>query len=355
MHKVKYVHFLWRNETKFNINIVKLVNEELDPERKNHLFVTPHQSVYDSLTKYDNIVLDQTKRNLFNKYAPFCDWIFSHSTMNLWSVLGMSGRSAKKVILRTWGGSFGCQYREGQFIRNLLKKFINHCYSKKINSFAAIGIAKRTDIISMQGKVKNNRFYTIPYTSLDRENILIQEKQRVIEKDSVLNVALYHRGTKEGNHIEILKKLEHLGNKIRIYVPLSYGDKEYIEKVKSYIKDNCSQNVIVVDEFMEYEEYVAFTNRMDIAVFDCKTSTALGNIAVYLFLEKKIILNRNGVIKKAFDEEDIPHGYVDELETISYEDFAKMPDYPEGVHYSMMPLGREKSLSAWQEVLSDFN
>ncbi len=353
---VKYVHIIYRNEVKFSHSLVSFINEPsigLSPEQ--HMFITPHKMVYEELKSYGNVVLDTSKGCLINKYAPLCDWIICHSFYDFKDVFKIKHKYLKKILFRYWGGGFGFQYKKGQLLQNLVKIPANIILKKRFNTFAAIGIVKNVDKINLENKLKTERFYLMPYARLKADEIRTHAKNNPPEKDGITNVALYHRGTFEGNHIEILKKLERFGNKIRIYVPLSYGDKDYIEKVKSYIRENSPENVIVVDEFMEYDAYVQFINRMDVGIFDCTTSTALGNIAVYLFLEKKILLNREGVIKKAFDEENIPHDFVDELETMSFEAFVKMPEYPDGINYELMPMGRTRAIEAWKKVMKDFN
>jgi len=354
--KAKYIHIIYRDETKFSTRIVHFINDQtlgLKPEQ--HLFVTPHKKVYEAVKGYPNVVFDDSKENLINKYAPLCKWIICHSFYDFKDIFKIKRKYLKKILFRFWGGGFGFKYKKGQLLQNLVKIPANIILRKRFDSFAAIGFAKNTDIFTLNKKLKTDRYYIMPYTNSDSESILERVRDKGYVGDGIVNVALYHRGTVEGNHIELLKKLERFGNKIRIYVPLSYGDKDYIEKVKAYIKENSSENVIIVDKFMEYEEYTSLINSMDIGIFDCETSTALGNVAVYLFLKKKMILNRNGVIKKAFDEENIPHGFVDELDSISFEELAKKPDYPENVHYDMMPLGKKRSVEAWKKIMTDFN
>lgn len=354
--RAKYIHIIYRNETKFSHSLVEFINApSVDLEREKHLFVTPHRKVYEAVKEYDNVILDESKTNLINKYAPLCDWIICHSFFDFKDVFKIKRKYLEKIIFRYWGGGFGFQYKKGQFIQNLVKIPANIELRRRFNSFAAIGVVKNVDIINIKDKLKTKKFYKMPYIRLQAEETLSNAKNNPTEKDGIINVALYHRGTPEGNHIEILKKLERLGDKIRVYVPLSYGDEKHIKKVKNYIKENSSENVIAIDKFMEYEEYVSLINRMDIGIFDCTTSTALGNVSVYLFLEKKLFLNRNGVIKKAFDEENIPHSFVDELDSISLEEFEKMPEYPDGAHYELMPMGIEGAVEAWKKIMEDFN
>ena len=354
--RIKYVHLLYRNETKFSCSLVSFVNEpSVGFECEKHLFVTPHTKVYEALKQFENVVLDTDDICLINKYAKKSDWVICHSFRDFKDVFKIKHKYLKKILFRYWGGGFGFQYKKGKYFSNLVKIFANIELKRRFNTFAAIGILKNVDILNLQDKLKTDRFYQMPYLRLKSEEILECARNNPPEKDEIINVALYHRGTVEGNHIEILKKLERFGDKIRVYVPLSYGDEQYIKQVKEYIKNNSPENVIVVDRFMEYEDYVGLINQMDIGIFDCTTSTALGNVAVYLFLRKKMYLNRDGVIKKAFDEENIPHGFVDEIGTIQFEEFIKMPHYPENVHYDLMPMGKKRAIEAWKRIFNDFN
>jgi len=355
-YRAKYIHLIYRNEVKFSHSLVSFINEPsvgLCPEQ--HIFVTPHKKVYEELKCYGNVFLDTDSVCLINKYAPKCDWIICHSFYDFKDVFKIKHKYLKKILFRYWGGGFGFQYKKGQIAQNLVKIPANIILKKRFESFAAIGIAKKVDILNLENSIKTGRFYHMPYARLRADEILNDAKNNPPEKDGILNIALYHRGTFEGNHIEILKKLERFGDKIRVYVPLSYGDAEYIEKIKKYIKENCKDNVIIVDKFMEYEEYVQFINKMDVGIFDCTTSTALGNITVYIFLQKKLLLNRNGVIKKAFDEENIPHSFVDDLDTISFEELSEILYYPENADYDLLPVGKAKGMVAWKKIMTDFN
>lgn len=353
---IKYVHIIYRNEEKFSSRVVRFINNpETGIDSKLHLFVTPHKKVYNSVKEFENVILDESKENLINKYAPQCKWIISHDFLDVKDVFKVKRKYLKKIIYRYWGGGFGYQYKKGQPLKNVLKAVINCCLKRRINAFSAIGIAKNVDIMVLQTKLKDMRYYRMPYTNIESESILEKVRDSECVNDGIYNVALYHRGTVEGKHIEILKKLKRFGNKIRIYVPLSYGDEKYIEQVKAHIKNNSYDNVVVVDEFMEYEDYVSLINRMHIGIFNCDKSNALGNVAVYLFLRKKLFLNRNGLIKKAFDEDSIPHRFVDELDTISFDEFVADAGYPKDISYELMPLGRKKSIEAWAKIIQDFN
>ena len=354
---VRYIHIIGHNEPKFSSRVIKFINDcSTNINSEEHLFIVPYENVYEVVKEFKNVVFDKGNTSfLVNKYAPFCKWIVCHGEKKVWDLYKIKNKHLKKVVYRYWGGGFGFCYKKGELAGNIAKYFFNAERYRRFNKFAAIGIAKNVDIMNMRGKVKHNRFYYMPYTDLKSEEILEKVRAESFEHDGIFNVALYHRGTEEGNHIEILKTLKKFGEKIRIYVPLSYGKKEYIEKVKKYIKECCSENVIVLDDFMEYEEYVRVINHMDIGIFDCATSTALGNIAVYLFCKKKIFLNKNGIIKKAFDEENIPHSFVDELDKIDFEEFKKMPVYPENVHYDLMPMGKTRAIAAWKKFIEDFS
>ena len=106
---------------------------------------------------------------------------------------------------------------------------------------------------------------------------------------------------------------------------------------------------------MPYYDYVKFLNKMDIAIFDGNMSYALGNISVLLLLKKKLFINRNGVIKEAFDEDSIPHKCVEEIDNMELADFIKGIEYPENMGDSMLPYSRERVMRAWKAFFKEFN
>jgi len=354
----KYIHILWRNETKFNGALVDLIdNPQYEFNSDNHLFITPNQDVYDALSKYKNVVLDKKKENLFNRYAGRCDWIISHSNLSIKDFLFAKRSSLNNIIYRYWGGGIaGFKTSQAFSAKNFLKIVLNIWYRHKIKQLAAIGIANVVDTIDIRKTFKNIPLYLFPYATADSYNDLLTVKNIPGQQNECLNVLLGHRGTRENNHIQILDKLSaYSKEKMRIYIPLSYGDQDYITEVKGWVANNKKENVIIVDDFMSYKDYAAFLNSMDIAIFDGKESYALGNVSILLFFEKKFYFNQNGVIKEAFETEGIPCEVIDNIGVQDFDKFSQGTTYQGVTTDKLIPHNFEYSLSILRTIFRDYN
>ena len=352
--KAKYIHILVQNETKFNLPLIKIINERKDVFNKDeHLFVTSGEKVYEAAKEFSNIIYDETGKNLINRYAPIGDWVIIHGHLSVAEGIKIKNKYLGKIILRFWGGSIGFKCRAGNFVKNIAKRVLNHLYISKVSRFAAFGIANRVDEIVIRKTLNTIPMFEMPYGMGKRDEIMELLKNEECGDD--FNVLVGHNAWNHDNHIAILKKLEKYGDKIKVYVPLSYGNEEYKAKVEKYIEENNPGNIVAVKDFMPYDEYIKFLNRMNVAIFDGNISYALGNIAVLLLLKKKIFLNREGDIKAAFELEGVPHKCVDELDDMVFEEFSEKLDYPENADYNMMPYTKVRALNAWKKFFEKFN
>lgn len=354
MRKFKYIHILLYDETKFNVPFIKIINERSDVfNKEDHLFVTGSEKVHNDTKEFSNVIYDESGENLINKYAPMGDWIVVHGHLSVFEGIKIKNKYLKKIILRFWGGSIGFQCKSGDFAKNIIKKILNSLYVSKVSSFAAFGIANKVDAVTIRKTLPDMPLFDMTYGTGKRQEILDLVKDE--KPCGGINVLVGHNAWNHDNHIEILKKLAKYGNEIKIYVPLSYGNESYRMKVEKYIENNNPGNITIVKEFMPYDEYVKFLNKMDIAILDGDMSYALGNISVLLLLKKKLFVNRNGVIKEALDEDSVPHKCVDELDDMGLADFIKGIEYPENMSESMLPYSKERAIKAWKTFFKEFN
>lgn len=352
--KAKYIHILMQNETKFNLPLIKNINSRSDVfDKEEHLFVTSGKKVYEATKEFSNVIYDETGKNLINKYAPMGDWIIIHGHLSVFEGIKIKRKFLGKMILRFWGGSIGYQCKTGNFAKNIVKKILSSLYVLKVSRFVAFGIANRVDEIVIRKTLKDIPVFEMTYGMGKQEEILELLKDE--ECGDGFNVLVGHNAWNHDNHIDILKKLKKYGDRITIYVPLSYGNETYKVKVEKYIEENNPGNIVIVKDFMPYDDYMKFLKKMDVAILDGTISYALGNVSVLLLLKKKIFLNREGDIKAAFDLEKIPHNCVDELDNMDFGEFSKKTDYPENEEYNMLPYTRERAINSWKKFFEKFN
>ena len=353
---IKYVHLLYRNETKFNSRIVRMINDnEQQFNASEHLFVSCYKEQYEQLPHYKNIVLNTERCNLINKYCSLSDvWIIMHSCTSIKDFLFIHRKYLNKVIFRYWGGGIdGYCYKFGEPIRNVIKKYLNYLYQKKLANIKIIGIANIVDVLDIERTFKRVCLMPLPYIDENAYTILQDCKNSdEIKNTDCINIMIGHRGSAEGAHIKIIKLLQKFKNhNCKLFLPLSYGDSVYIQKVKEYIEKNKYENVVVIDKFMDYSQYAKLLSKMDIGIFNGKNSYALGNIAMLLFLGKKIYLNDDGIIKKAFIHEQVPYGKICDIEKESFQDFIKPVTYKQGVRDNLIIHNSEFHKKQWIDLL----
>lgn len=356
-NKYKYIHIMYAHDDKFVGPLIRSFNEEPEKYRLNeNLFVTPFENVYEKIKKYKNVILDSSKCNLYKKYSGQCTLIISHGMSSFAQMLTTSKSVKNKILYRYWGGSRTTHYKfdEGNFFINIYKRIKFNLFKNTLESFAGIGISNSVDKIDLNNVSKNLKYYPLPYDSRYEwlEQIYINSSP-----SATFNVLLGHRGKSEGNHIELLDKLTRYIPNIKIYVPLSYGDSEYIQKVTKYVSELHSDNIEIISEFMPPDKYALLLSSMHIGIFDGVTSYALGNISMMLEFCKTIYLNEKGVIAKAFKQGNVPYKNIANIGNIDVNEF--MTCFPDecfkDLETDLLPVSKITMAERWSNVFNDFS
>lgn len=357
MKHYKYIHLFFKNDIKFNESICAMIqNPDYKFNMEEHAFVVMFQEVYDVLGKYDNVIFDDGKNNPFNKYGKYCDWMIAHSVHSIFQLMSINKKYLNKVIYRYWGYSLaGFNYHEGKKFTNIIKRCLNIYYYKKLHKFAAVGIANIVDIIDIRKQFKNIPLYQLPYMpDINSDEVLERCKSSNYTKSDVINVVIGHRSGAEGNHYNIIKWLmKYPENRLKIYIPLSYGDEKYAKELTQFIEKLQKSNIEIISNFMNYEEYLSFVNKMDIGIFDGEMSYALGNISIFLTFNKTVFLNRKGLIKEAFDMESIPCRCVDEIPGMDIDEFCRLFNQYDSKSMGILP--KDEYLNMWYKFLDTYN
>jgi len=351
----KYIHFLWQDELKFTTATAEMIfNPQYGFDSSEHLFITPHQQVYDALKVHANAVLDTG--NLFNKYGDCCEWIITHDVPRRY--LGRIKRKyLKKIVWRTWG--LGLFYVEvpGRPLRNWMKRRVNDYLRHQIQQFRLVGTAEGIGqvvdeiyIAKQFGDVE-----TMPLSYLregQNDELLRIMGSSVPREDNCVNVLIGHSGWEE----YILKGIDQVSEfcekDMKVHFVLSYGRADLIEEIRRTAKEKLGQHAEFQEEFLPYGEYFEFLRKMDIFILDSEESIALGNILALLCLKKKIFLNRNGVLKQAFENVGLPFCCTDEIVEMGFERFSQPATYPESTKEFTIPLDMHAAAAQWKGLFS---
>lgn len=106
-----------------------------------------------------------------------------------------------------------------------------------------------------------------------------------------VHVLVGNSASPSNNHIEIFEKLKpYLNSNIKIFCPLSYGDKNYAKTVEEIGDSIFGDKFISITKFMENEIYYEFLSNIDIAIFNHDRQQGMGNVITLLGMGKKVYL-----------------------------------------------------------------
>lgn len=158
--------------------------------------------------------------------------------------------------------------------------------------------------VGLKYNMENYSYYDfkVNYTYISKEKIkIMQGLQQEKKKNECLNILLGHSGSQLGNHKEGIKQLEKFRNEnIKIYCPLSYGEKNYIKSIEEYGCEIFGDKFIPMHDYMSFNNYIEFLSTIDIAVMPFNRGMAVNNIYILLYFGKKVYIKSECDVFKYF-------------------------------------------------------
>lgn len=125
----------------------------------------------------------------------------------------------------------------------------------------------------------------LPYEALD--NITTSGN----DHHEVLKIIVGNSGTPTNNHLDVIRSISESGIRADLYIPLTYGDKVYIEFLKKNITFYNNGKIEFIEGFMEFNAYVRFLMSADALVMNHIRPQGYGNILMMMYLGKPVFLN----------------------------------------------------------------
>lgn len=261
-----HLFFIWGDKNKFGIK--SRFNVKHGNERK-----------FEQLKYFFAMVLAVQKAEKIILHGLFVRWHLILLTLMPWNL--------KKCYWSIWGGDLyryklgnrSLGWRNDEIFRRFLIKRIGHIITPIEGDY----------MLSQKwygAKAKWHECFMYPSN-------LYQEAPLQSLPHQGINILLGNSADPSNNHIEVLDKLKrHVGEDIKVYCPLSYGDQEYAHKVTVYGASYFGENFVAVREFMPFDKYTEFLATIDIAIFNHKRQQGLGNITTLLGFGKKVYLRK---------------------------------------------------------------
>jgi len=245
---------------------------------------------------------DVNKNKLFKKELKSANKIIIHG---MWSIklnifFFFNRQLLYKAYWVIWGGDLYFYRDRTNSIKDLSKEFFRKFVIKRLAGIIAYN-KKEYDLAISWYKSKAKFYPSFFYPSN------LYEKVQIIEKeDSNLNIQIGNSADSSNNHIEILKMLEKYKNEnIKIFVPLSYGDMQYADKIIDVGIEIFGNKFIPIKEYMNFNDYISLLGTIDIAIFNHDRQQAMGNITTLLGLGKKVYMRSSTTSYTYFNDLNI--------------------------------------------------
>lgn len=353
---MKVTHLFLHDDLKFNKPLFFLLNgPDFANDDVQNIFVTTHPHVYNTLKKYDdNIYLTKKKgSDIFNFYGMLTDWIVVHALdCHRRDVLCIKKKVAKKIIWRTWGHDLINYSLYSRYPKKFIEPLYNYWYIQKVRNFWGVGLGIKYDQLLLQQQFGNMNTFLLPYSNPDPS--IYKNLDGSQRKFAETRIMIGHSGSPIINHIAILNALSAYKNEnLKICLILSYGlGQAYHDEVMRCAFDLFGKNKVeVIKDFMELNQYIAYLNTIDIAIFDVTGSAALGNITKLLHLKKKLFFKRNSFFDDMMQQENIDFGYTDEIGKISYSSLIKpMENVENALHFTSFLDDSKHATKLWKQL-----
>lgn len=325
---MKCIHIMISNGS-YNLKLIKLLSE-IDCGGENY-FITNNKEFSirtNGVARYNHEVLSiRVLKQLFYEY----DYVFFHSMpLSTFSIFALGKNRLKKAVWVIWGhdlyitpSAHKCAVIRN--VLNLLKKIRRRLRFVWLKDLAGIGIGFKYDAIEIRRLAAKINIYNMPYFSGS-----ISDVESTMDSNShdKIRIMVGHSAYSALNHKGIIDRLTAYKNENIIFsFPLSYGQMEYAKEVKKYAISKLGvEKVEILENSLDYSDYVNYIRSVDIAIIDSVRQTALGNIYLLANYGKKIYLNSNGILYQSGIFEGWFPGNVEDIGALSFKNFIETPD-----------------------------
>lgn len=144
------------------------------------------------------------------------------------------------------------------------------------------------------------------------DNFIRGYENTEVDSNSIL---IGNSASSTSNHLEALNLLRKLNvNERDIVVPLSYGDKDYGNRIKQLGFELFDKNFVPLIDFMPVDDYVQVIKSCGFVIMNHKRQQAVGNIVIMFYFGAHIFLREENPAYAFFKENGLVLSSVQELE-----------------------------------------
>jgi dTDP-N-acetylfucosamine:lipid II N-acetylfucosaminyltransferase len=361
---IKHLHVM--NASNYSVvqSYIRFVNEEF--EKSNHIFII-RDSVDNpahNLEGVNNILWlpfadKQNRRELF-QYLKQADRVYWHNMQ--WSsftqlLLLLQPNILKKTMWIAWGGDLYNWKKEDNSLKGFVSNAVKLELRKRVKIFIGI-FPPDINYFKSTFRSEAQTFYASYVGGLDnpifKKELNLTSLKEKEQSNSCINIQIGHSSTRVLNHIAVLDNLAKFKDEnIKIYIPLSYGDKEYGDQVEETAKLLFGDKAICIREIMELETYMDFLSTIDIAIFNTLRQIGLGNVNPLLYMEKKIFMPAGSVMYDYYKSLNIDICDYQQLQKQDFNSFIEPVDMSNAKHYiKLIATNKDEKIKMWSKVFN---
>ena len=247
---------------------------------KHQYFILSAECYQYELKKRPNIVFVDNQDSLNNMLINMkeAEKIILHG---LWSplineVLLENERLLPKCFWLMWGGDFYFPEKQSEATKQVIKK-VGHCLTYINGDF---------ELAKQWYGATGAHINCLGYTSNTYKKGDLSRND-----ENCLNIQIGNSADPSNNHLSILTALHKLkADNIKIYAPLSYGNKEYAANIANLGKQLFEDQFVPLTDHMPINDYEKYLQSIDIAVFNHNRQQAMGNTLNLLGMGKKLYM-----------------------------------------------------------------
>ncbi len=303
------------NEEKFTKDYISFINSRFTPAE--HMFciiVAEKRKEYFAIEDSSNIthIYTKIKRDSVKlvKYMKKAEKIIFHGLFSRVAMIDLIiSDSCKRSYSVLWGGDFYSHDVEDKIL---------HCIKHKLLSETKGIIMELEDDYYLAKQWYNTEAKYFPcmlyFSNIVKEKTCSYDTA-IRKLDGPMVIQIGNSADPSNNHIPVMKALSRYAEEnISIFLPLSYGNKEYADNVIQYACNIFGDKVNAVTDYLPLDEYLDLLNSVDVAVFNHKRQQGLGNIISLISKGKKVYIPKDVTVYRYMRRNDVLVFPTEELE-----------------------------------------
>lgn len=292
-NKTKCYHFFHSGLEHHNQHMLGLFKCETYQDYQNVIVSTdPHGSVsqvesYDvsltSLKVYIQFIRRKVTKN---------DVIIIHGLYTNWHYLIplIAPRLAKRVVWDIWGDDFfsAKRLKISSDIKDKIRYLIRRYAVPKFGAIA--GFSGDVEELKAHFNFKNKVFnINHPLRANIDELSLVPQAEVKVKK-----LLIGNSGSRSNEHIRALEQLRCLANfnNLELYCIFSTDvDQAYYQELQVYLAKYQIENITIIEEMMEFDEFIAFVNSIDVVLLPHRRQQGVGTANLSLILGKPVFMD----------------------------------------------------------------